>query len=269
MTNSESKDLPWVLFRVENQLLAVDSLAVQEMIAIPPVTEVPHTPAWVRGVFNLRGQVIPLVDLRVRFGMEQYPQKMIELAALLKRREQDLLAWLDELEKSVAEQREFEGQTDPDRCKFGLWYREFRTEHVLLAQLLSKFDKPHRKLHEVAQQIKDFQGCGDHESAMRLISRTRNSTLGEIGQLVERAQHLIQESMTETALVLKIEGKVFGVTADSIEAVEKFKGGSVEELPDMLSNFEDLVEGVAKRDRSDEIALMLNIGELLPTALSA
>ncbi len=45
-------------------------LKVKEIIGIMPITTVPQTPTYVKGVINLRGKVIPIVDLRLKFGME-------------------------------------------------------------------------------------------------------------------------------------------------------------------------------------------------------
>jgi purine-binding chemotaxis protein CheW len=47
----------------------LDILKVQEIIGIMPITSVPRTPKFVRGVINLRGRVIPVVDLRVKFDV--------------------------------------------------------------------------------------------------------------------------------------------------------------------------------------------------------
>jgi purine-binding chemotaxis protein CheW len=49
---------------------AVEVLKVREIIGPLPITRVPRMPAAVRGVVNLRGKVIPVVDLRIRFGLE-------------------------------------------------------------------------------------------------------------------------------------------------------------------------------------------------------
>ena len=46
------------------------SLKIKEIIGMMPVTTVPRTPEYVKGVINLRGKVIPIIDLRLRFGME-------------------------------------------------------------------------------------------------------------------------------------------------------------------------------------------------------
>jgi purine-binding chemotaxis protein CheW len=46
---------------------------VKEIIEYTTVTKVPKVPQWIRGVINLRGNVVPVVDLAVRFGLEQRP----------------------------------------------------------------------------------------------------------------------------------------------------------------------------------------------------
>lgn len=59
----------YLTFRLANEDYGVEILKVQEIIGIMSVTRVPRTPASIRGVINLRGKVIPVVDLRSRFGM--------------------------------------------------------------------------------------------------------------------------------------------------------------------------------------------------------
>lgn len=58
-----------VTFRIGNEEFGVDILAVQEIIRTMAITKVPKAPDFVEGVINLRGKVIPIVDLRRRFGM--------------------------------------------------------------------------------------------------------------------------------------------------------------------------------------------------------
>jgi purine-binding chemotaxis protein CheW len=50
---------------------------IKEIIGMMPITAIPRTPLFVKGVINLRGKVIPVVDLRLRFGMEQTEQTCI------------------------------------------------------------------------------------------------------------------------------------------------------------------------------------------------
>ncbi|NLM22180.1 MAG: chemotaxis protein CheW [Peptococcaceae bacterium] len=58
-----------VTFSLGSEEFGVDIMKVQEIIRIPPITRVPKAPDFIEGVINLRGNVIPVVNLRVRFGM--------------------------------------------------------------------------------------------------------------------------------------------------------------------------------------------------------
>lgn len=59
-----------VTFGLGSEEFGIDIMLVQEIIRIPPITRVPKAPSYVEGVINLRGNVIPVVSLRNRFGME-------------------------------------------------------------------------------------------------------------------------------------------------------------------------------------------------------
>lgn len=66
--HKEGKYLTFVLCEEEYGL---EILKVREIIGLLDVTPVPQTPAFVKGVINLRGKVIPVVDLRLKFGMPE------------------------------------------------------------------------------------------------------------------------------------------------------------------------------------------------------
>lgn len=58
-----------VTFKIAEEEFGVDILRVQEIIRIMPITKVPNSPEFVEGVINLRGKVIPVIDMRRRFGL--------------------------------------------------------------------------------------------------------------------------------------------------------------------------------------------------------
>ena len=60
-----------VSFTIGDEEFGVDILKVQEINRMVDVTRVPNTPEYVDGVINLRGKVIPIIDLRRRFGMQR------------------------------------------------------------------------------------------------------------------------------------------------------------------------------------------------------
>jgi len=75
MSDQEACPLDRVLmFGIGGELFALDTGIVREILDPVPVTEVPGARAFVSGVINVRGKVVPLADLRVQFGMEVTPR---------------------------------------------------------------------------------------------------------------------------------------------------------------------------------------------------
>ena len=67
MADREGK---YLTFTMANEEYGIGILKIKEIIGMMPITTVPQTPEFVKGVINLRGKVIPVMDLRLRFEME-------------------------------------------------------------------------------------------------------------------------------------------------------------------------------------------------------
>jgi len=61
----------YLTFALGREEYGIEILKVQEIIGMMDVTKVPKAPDFIRGIINLRGSVIPVVDLRMKFGMEK------------------------------------------------------------------------------------------------------------------------------------------------------------------------------------------------------
>lgn len=69
-TATETRAGKYLTFFLADEEYGLEILKVSEIIGMQPVTRVPRMPDFVRGVINLRGKVIPITDLRSKFGME-------------------------------------------------------------------------------------------------------------------------------------------------------------------------------------------------------
>lgn len=63
----------YLTFRLANEEYGIEIVKVQEIIGMLPVAKLPLVPDYVRGVVNLRGRIIPTIDLRTKFGMAGTP----------------------------------------------------------------------------------------------------------------------------------------------------------------------------------------------------
>lgn len=61
----------YLTFNLADEVFAVDVGRVREILEITSITKVPQTPDYMRGVINLRGSVVPVIDLRLKFGMTE------------------------------------------------------------------------------------------------------------------------------------------------------------------------------------------------------
>lgn len=64
-----SKTAQYLTFKLEDEVFALDVSQVREVLDLTPITKVPRSPGFMRGVINVRGSVVPVVDLRLKFGI--------------------------------------------------------------------------------------------------------------------------------------------------------------------------------------------------------
>ena len=71
MTKEQASALEVLTLSLDGELFALEAGCVREILDLVPVTEVPGSQPFVNGLINVRGKVVPLADLRLKFGMEQ------------------------------------------------------------------------------------------------------------------------------------------------------------------------------------------------------
>lgn len=66
---AEDEVLQWVTFKLENEIYGVNVMQVQEVLRYSEIAPVPGAPNYVIGIINLRGNVVTVIDTRIRFGL--------------------------------------------------------------------------------------------------------------------------------------------------------------------------------------------------------
>ena len=61
----------WLTFRLDGQLYGASIIHTEQILSMQPVTTVPEYPEYAKGVIDLRGTIVPLIDLRLRFGKNE------------------------------------------------------------------------------------------------------------------------------------------------------------------------------------------------------
>jgi purine-binding chemotaxis protein CheW len=259
------QNLPWAIVSLDKQPYAISVQYVQEMLIAPDVARVPKTAEWVRGVLNLRGRAMPLLDLRKRIGIISRLDEIDSFCQLMAEREQDHRNWLSELEASVRERRTFGLTTDPHQCKFGKWYDAYEAPNRVLKEVLARFDTPHKAIHAVGVEVTRLMAEQKVEAAESAIEETRNGVLARMIELFADLRQAARESQREIAVVLKTDTASCAVCVDSVDSVEPLAGDSVEGLSQEAVSLQAsaLTNRVGRRSRTGDMVLILDTQALL------
>ena len=104
----------YLTFQLEDEIFAVDVLNVHEVLEFTTATRIPGVPDFVRGIINLRGGVVPVVDLRLKFGMTATEKTRSTCVIVLDIGSGENRTVIGALADSVREVFEFEsGQVEP------------------------------------------------------------------------------------------------------------------------------------------------------------
>lgn len=104
----------YLTFDLGSELFAVDVRSVREVLDSRTITKVPRTPDYMRGVINLRGRVVPVVDLRLKFGMDGVEDSVNTCIVVMEVTLDGELTVIGGLADSVKEVLDFDpGQIDP------------------------------------------------------------------------------------------------------------------------------------------------------------
>jgi len=249
----------YVVFQAAGQAYALPHHSVVEMVQPPPVVPIPGTGKAVRGVVNLRGHVLGLLDLRRALGLPSADEETQELLDQLAQREREHREWLAELERSVHEERDFKLTLDHHACAFGRWYDRFETKQVVLAQVVERMDAPHQRIHALGGKVMALSAAGDKEAALQAIERTRYGDLSTLISLFAETRDVLLDMQREIAVVVQSDNGNIALLVDSVEAIDTL---TPQEGEDAYASGSPLLDGVAT-NRTDDLVLMLRPSALV------
>ncbi len=100
-TKTGAGDLLMVTFTLADQTYGGDILQIQEVTAMSHITRVPHVRSYIKGVTNLRGNIVPTLDLRTRLGLAGNGEKLKNQQIMIARTDQGLLGYIVDTVREV------------------------------------------------------------------------------------------------------------------------------------------------------------------------
>jgi purine-binding chemotaxis protein CheW len=125
-TTTITETTQYLTFKLDHEVFAVDVAKVREILDFTPATKVPGTPDFMRGIINVRGNVVPVVDMRLKFGMSQTEKTVDTCIVVMEMIDEEDKTVLGALVDSVQEVFELEpSQIEPPPRIGTRWRTEF------------------------------------------------------------------------------------------------------------------------------------------------
>lgn len=116
----------YLTFRLEEEIFAIDVAKVREVLDLSTITKVPHAPDFMRGVINVRGNVVPVMDMRAKFGLPQTESTVNTRIIIMELAMDDSSLVLGAIADSVNDVLELEpGQIEEPPSLGNRWRSEF------------------------------------------------------------------------------------------------------------------------------------------------
>ena len=117
----------YLTFKLDDEVFALGIDKVREVLDYTSITKVPHTPEFMRGVINLRGGVVPVIDMRLKFGLPRTEQTVNTCIIIVEVEVEGETTILGALADSVQEVLDLEPQQIEPAPKIGT---KLRTEFI-------------------------------------------------------------------------------------------------------------------------------------------
>ncbi len=252
----------WVLFELDQEQYGIRTENIREMVLFTEPSKIPDHPIHMRGVINLRGMVIPVIDLRKRLGKRGFLEETETLISILNAREKEHVDWLKELEVSVKEEREFTLTADPHQCEFGKWYDNYTTNNKMLQTQFRKFDQPHKDIHSIASDVSKLRAVAKKDDAQALVQYEALHKLSVLRGLFSETVRLIKDSVKEIVVIVESKNMRVGFVVDRVLEVTDIDPEEIQESPKIKNGVPSaFIQGLAKI--GEGVKILLNVDELI------
>ncbi len=171
-------------------------------------------------VVQYQGETVPICEFSEMVNVESEYKQNVVLAELLKARELDHIGWMDALEVSLRNGVEFTKAKDPHICAFGGWYDTFEANDEVLAEIMVRFDEPHKQIHGLADVLLGMLAEGDKEGALERFDNAKKITLGRLLTLFQQATDRVQSLIRPVLVfVARKGGKPLAVRLNAINEI--------------------------------------------------
>jgi purine-binding chemotaxis protein CheW len=248
-----------VTFRIAKEEFAFHMEHVREILRVQTPNQVPDVSDYVLGVLTVRGQILPILDLRRLLQQRSLADEFVESGRPLR---EEYERWIDQIEKAFAGGSPAGDVSVPERLRTGLATTNSSSQALMeaLAQARGLNEKVIKQLQVRAKH----EERGDREAAGACgadVVAGGRETIAALRRFEEQVPQHIQED--QRIIVVDAEGFVLGLVVDHVHEVLNVPKHLMEPPPRITASGGMELSGVAKLDEGSRLIMVLDVAHLM------
>jgi chemotaxis signal transduction protein len=232
----ESDSMEVVTFQVADTLFACPVSQVRYIEQDNRKTTRMETSQGCNEVTTYQGRPVPIYDFCSMMGSNAEYHDNRNLINELKAREKDHVSWMNALENAIQNGGEFTKPRDPSECAFGKWYAQFEASDLILSDILSDMEEPHRRIHSLANHLLAMRDNGEKDQALKLMALEKNRTLEKLIDLFSMAQSRIESITKPILLFVETKSKMVAFRLNAISDLKSISRSQFCEFKEVESH---------------------------------
>jgi purine-binding chemotaxis protein CheW len=258
--NADADVQKMVTFRIAKEEFAFHMEHVREILRVQTPNQVPDVPEYVLGVLTVRGQILPVIDLRRLLQQRSLADEFADSCRPLR---EEYERWIEHTEKLFAadSQSKVDGSITEHLRK---WIAETNSSSEVLTEALAKVRGANQKVIKEIQLRTKSEESGDRDAARACaveVLAGAGETVAALRSFEQQIAKNIQED--QRIIVVDAEGFVLGLVVDHVHEVLNVPKNLMEPPPRITSSGGMELSGVAKLDDGSRLIMCLDVANLM------
>ena len=249
-----------VTFRIAKEEFAFHMEHVREILRVQTPNQVPDVPAYVLGVLTVRGQILPVIDLRRLLQQRSLADEIADSCRPLR---EEYERWIGQIVELFAGHSQAKVDGSAAEQLRG-WLAETNSSSQVLMEALAKARGLNERVFKQLQVRAKHEQRGDREAAAACCEEVlcaARETVTALQRFEEQIARNIQED--QRIIVVDAEGFVLGLVVDHVHEVLNVPKSLIEPPPHITSDGGMELSGVAKLDDGSRLIMLLDVANLM------
>lgn len=248
-----------VTFRVGNDEYAFDIKRVNEILKVMDITAAPNVPDHVLGMFTIRNQLLPLLDMRGLLGL---PSLMDERREMLDAAMEEERRWVESLVHALEARTRFTGAQRAADTSLGKWLESYNTSSVEVEILVKRLKRQRGELYSAGRGLLESSGSSASGTGVReRLTPLLDVVLDTLKELrTTMAEHISED---QRAMVVECGDMTIGYLVDWVDEVLRIPRSVIDPAPAMAASERRELRAVAKLNQGERLIMIMDESALV------